>query len=414
MEIKEKANYCLSCPVKPCQQGCPLGNDTQGFIKLMKSEEYTEAYHLLTKTTVLSSICGRICPHLSQCEGKCVRGIRQTPVEIGNLEAFVGDYALANGLSFMEKTATKEQRIAVVGSGPSGLTCAAFLRKAGFQVDIYEKHNYTGGLLRHGIPEFRLPKTIVDQVVAQIQASGVNIFLNQELGKNLSLDELKTKYDAVYIAIGANISAKMNIPGEDLSGVFGGNELLEMANHPDYQGKTVIVSGGGNVAMDVSRTVKRLGAAKVIVVYRRSEKEMPAEVKEIEEAKAEGVEFLFQNNIIAIHGDKGVESIECLKTELIAKEGETRLTPVNIEGSNYQIPCDYVMMAIGSLGEEAVTTKLGLETDRKAKLIIQSDGSTNDPKVFAGGDVANSKGTVAWAARAGRDAAETIIAMLDK
>lgn len=409
MEIKEKANYCLSCPVKPCQQGCPLGNDTQGFIKLMKSEKYAQAYQLLSQTTVLSSICGRICPHMSQCEGKCVRRIRQTPVEIGNLEAFVGDYALENGLSFMDKPALKEQRVAVVGSGPSGLTCAAFLRKAGFQVDIYEKHSYAGGLLRHGIPEFRLPKTIVDQVVAQIEASGVNFYLNAELGKNLRLADLKTKYDAVYIAIGANISSKMNIPGEELNGVYGGNELLEKGNHPVYEGKTVIVSGGGNVAMDVSRTVKRLGAAKVIVVYRRSEKEMPAEAKEIMEAKEEGIEFLFQNNIIAIHGQDHVESIECLKTELVAKEGETRLTPVNIEGSNYRIPCDYVMMAVGSLAEKAVTDSLGLETDRKGKLVINADGSTSDSKIFAGGDVANCKGTVAWAARAGRNAAEAII-----
>lgn len=411
-QIKEKAQYCLGCPVKPCSKGCPLGNDTQGFIKLMKEEKYREAYSLLTETSVLSSICGRICPHMAQCQGKCVRGIRSTPVEIGELEAFVGDYALENGLDYIRDYFFNGKRVAVVGAGPAGLTCAAFLRKAGFEVDVYEKHSYAGGLLRHGIPEFRLPKTVLDKVINQLKNSYVNFIYGKELGKNLSLESLKSEYDAVFLGFGANISSKMRIPGEDLAGVYGGNELLESGAHPDYQGKTVIVSGGGNVAMDVSRTVKKLGAEKVIVVYRRSEKEMPAEAKEIAEAKEEGVEFLFQTNILNVQGDGKVEKIEVIKTELVQKEGETRLSPVNIEGSNYDIPCDYVMMAIGSGPEKTIVDRLGLETDRRGKLVISENGQTSDPKVFAGGDLASYKGTVAWAARDGRNAAEAIAELL--
>ncbi len=409
-EILEKANYCASCIKKPCRQGCPLNNDITGFIKLIKEEKYKEAYQLLTETTVLSAICGKICPHEKQCKGSCVKRIAFTPVEIGDLESFIGDMAIKNGWNITEEKIIKgNKKVAVVGGGPSGLTCAAFLAKNGVNVTIYEKHNYLGGILQHGIPEFRLDKKLVNEVIQKILDLGIETKLNQELGKDFSIQELEKKYDAIFLGFGANISSKMRIEGEELQGVYGGNELLENGNHPDYVGKTVVVSGGGNVAMDVSRTIKKMGAKRVIVIYRRSEKEMPAERKELLEAQEEGIEFLFQNNILKILGDKKVQKIECIKTELKSKEGENRLSPVNIDGTNYYIDADYVIMAIGSNVEEDITSTLGLELSSNGKIHIDDNGKTSKKNIFSGGDVAGTKSTVAWAARAGRNAAYSIL-----
>lgn len=409
-EILEKANYCASCIKKPCRQGCPLNNDITGFIKLIKEEKYKEAYQLLTETTVLSAICGKICPHEKQCKGSCVKRIAFTPVEIGDLESFIGDMAIENGWNIAEEKIIKgNKKVAVVGGGPSGLTCAAFLAKNGVNVTIYEKHNYLGGILQHGIPEFRLDKKLVNEVIQKILDLGIETKLNQELGKDFSIQELEKKYDAIFLGFGANISSKMRIEGEELQGVYGGNELLENGNHPDYVGKTVVVSGGGNVAMDVSRTIKKMGAKRVIVIYRRSEKEMPAERKELLEAQEEGIEFLFQNNILKILGDKKVQKIECIKTELKSKEGETRLSPVNIDGTNYYIDADYVIMAVGSNAEEQITSTLGLELSSNGKIHIDDNGKTSKKNIFSGGDVAGTKSTVAWAARAGRNAAYSIL-----
>lgn len=404
-DIKDKANYCLSCINKPCTKGCPLNNDIQGFIKLIKEEKLKEAYNLLSETTILESICGRICPHTKQCEGKCIRGIKGKPVSIGELEAYIGDLAIKNNWSFTENIEERKEKVAIIGSGPAGLTCAAFLRKQGFQVTIFEKHNYLGGLLRHGIPEFRLPKNILDDTINKILSLNINIELNKELGQNLYLEDL-TEYDAIFIAIGANVSSTMNIVGEQLEGVYGGNELLENENYPELLNKTVIVNGGGNVAMDVARTLNKLGA-KVKIVYRRSENEMPAEQKEIKEAKEEGIEFILQNNILKINGKDHVESIECIKTELEAVENE-RPRPQNIEGSNYTIECDYVVMAIGGKPEEDIVKSLGIELDSKNKIIINELGQTSNNKIFAGGDITNTPSTVAYAARSGKDAAVNI------
>lgn len=413
IEITEKANYCANCIKKPCQSGCPLNNDTMGFIKLIKEEKYKQAYELLCETTVLSAICGKICPHQKQCQGKCVKGIRFTPVQIGDLEAFVGEMAIKNNWEIPTSANKKmNKKVAVIGGGPSGLTCAAFLAKNGVDVTIYEKHNYLGGILQHGIPDFRLDKEILSQVIGKILDLGIEVKLNQELGKDFNIEQLENQYDAIFLGIGANISSQMHIPGEDLQGVYGGNELLENENHPDYTGKTVVVSGGGNVAMDVSRTIKRLGAKRVGVIYRRSEKEMPAEQKEILEAKEEGIEFLFQNNILKILGNQKVEKIECIKTELIQKDGETRLSPVNIEGSNYYIDTDYVIMAVGSKVDENIVKGLGIELDNRGKIKIDNNGKTSKQNVFSGGDVAGNIGTVAWASRAGRDAAYAILEYL--
>ena len=410
-DIKKYTDYCLNCPVKPCSnKGCPLNNDIPTFIRLVKEGKIEEAYKILSETTVLGSICGRICPHMKQCEGSCVRGIKGEPVQIGEIEAFVFDEALKNKwYKNIQKTSEMQgKKIAVVGSGPAGLTCASFLARSGSEVTIYEKYDKLGGILRHGIPDFRLEKDILDKTIEAILDVGIKVEYNKELGRNINIEDLEKEYDAIFLGFGANIPSKMNIEGEELEGVYGGNSLLETGRHPSYEGKKVAVIGGGNVAMDCSRTIKRLGADKVYVIYRRAEKQMPAESKEIEDAKKEGIEFLFQNNIVKILGDSKVEKIECIKTELVKKEGETREVPVNIEGSNYEMDIDYVVMAVGATPEKELVDKLGLRLNKWGNIDVNEKHQTSKEKIYAGGDVAGNKGTVAWAARAGRDVANEI------
>ena len=280
-DIKEKSNYCINCKIKPCSlKGCPLENNIPDFIKAVKEENYKQAYEILSKTTVLPGICGKICPHMKQCQGSCVRGIKGKPVDIGYIENFIFEKAVKEGYTLkdamkakQEKSQTKDtkeiqniekdpktinKKVAIIGGGPAGLTCAAFLAKDGIDVTIYEKYNYLGGLLVHGIPEFRLPKERVKETVGRILDLGIKVKYNQELGRNLELEELEKMYDAIFLSIGANKSAQMGVKGEKLDGVYGGNELLEYKKHPNYEGKIVSVIGGGNVAMDCSRTIKRL------------------------------------------------------------------------------------------------------------------------------------------------------------
>lgn len=414
-EIQEKVDYCLNCKIKPCElKGCPLGNHIPEMIKLLKEEKYKEAYIEISKTTVLPGVCGRICPHKKQCQGSCVRGIKGEPVSIGDLEAFTFDKANELGYSLVdcyEKAEKINKKVAVVGGGPAGLTCAAFLAKSGVDVTIYEKYDQLGGILVHGIPDFRLPREIIKDSISKILELGINVEYNQELGKNITLNELKKKFDAIFLSVGANKSSKMGVDGEDLEGVYGGNELLEYANYPDFTNKIVAVVGGGNVAMDCCRTIKRMGAKEVKVIYRRAEKQMPAEEKEIAEAKAEGIEFLFQNNIAKIIGKKNVEKLELIKTKLIKKEGESREVPVNIDGSNYQIDVDIVVMALGSQVSDEILT-LGLTLNKWGNIIVDENYKTSDKKIYAGGDLAGMKGTVAWAAKSGREAAENILSDL--
>lgn len=388
--IKKYTEYCLNCKVKPCSiKGCPLNNDIPTFIRLTKEEKLEEAYEVLCNTTVLPAICGRICPHQRQCMGSCVRGIKGEPVNIGEIEAYIADNALKDKESLkkvFDKTSENIESgksVAVIGSGPSGLTCAAFLRKYGFKVTIYEKYNELGGILRRGIPSFRLNKDILDKTIEQILNLGIDVKYNQILGENINLEELTKKYDAIYLTIGANVPTNMGIEGEELEGVYGANTLLETGNHPDYTNKNVAVIGGGNVAMDAARTINRMNAKSVKVIYRRAEEQMPAEKKEIEDAKKEGIEFLFQNNIKKIIGQEKVEKIECIKMDLIKKEGETRLSPVEIKGSNYEMPIDYVVMAIGSTTENKQLEKENIELTNKKYVKVDEEYKTSINKVFA-------------------------------
>lgn len=406
-EIEEIRSYCLNCKNSQCKiKGCPLNNCIPEFIHEIDSKK---AYEILCNTTVLPAICGRICPHEKQCEGSCIRGIKGEPVSIGAMEAYIGDLSIENNyeLPIEVNERAKDKKIAVIGSGPAGLTCAAFLARKGVKVTIYEKHDKIGGLLTHGIPEFRLPRKVVEKTIEKILDLGVEAKLNQELGRDFEIEDLAQKYDAVFVAIGANIPAKMNVEGENLNGVYGGNYLLEYNKHPNYTGKKVAIIGGGNVAMDSARTIKKLGASEVYVIYRRAEEQMPAEKKEIADAKKEGIEFLFQTNIVKILGKEKVEKLECIKTELVKKEGENRLSPVNIEGSNFSLDMDYVVMATGSKPENNIIEKF--EKNEYGYIKIDENMQTSINKVFAGGDVVGQKATVAWAARSGRDAAEKIL-----
>ena len=410
--IKEKVNYCLNCKIKPCElKGCPLGNHIPDMIRLLKEEKYKEAYQEISKTTVLPGVCGRICPHQKQCQGSCVRGIKGNPVSIGDLEAYTFDKSVELGYKLIdcyEKVPKTNKKVAVIGGGPAGLTCAAFLAKEGINVTIYEKYNELGGILVHGIPEFRLPKEIVKETINRILELGIEVKYNQILGKTITLNELKKEYDAIFLSVGANKSTKMGVEGEELEGVYGGNELLEEKNYPDFTNKKVAVIGGGNVAMDCSRTIKRLGAKEVNVIYRRAEKQMPAEEKEIADAKKEGINFLFQNNIVKILGKDKVEEVELIKTQLIKKEGQTREVPVNIEGSNYKIDIDCIVMALGSQVSDEILT-LGLTLNKWGNIMVDENYQTEDKQIYAGGDLIGMKGTVAWAAKSGREATKKIL-----
>lgn len=410
ISIKKISSNCENCITKPCQIGCPLDNDIPGFIKEIKNGNYEEAFNVLKKTSILMPVCGRVCPHERQCQGSCVKGVSYEAVEIGKLETFIGDLWLAKEWKLKAPRKTK-YKVAVIGAGPSGLTAAAFLRMNGIKVTIYEKHNYLGGLLYNGIPEFRLPKKIVKKVTNNIIKLGIKVKYNQELGKKLDIKTLKKEYDAIYLAIGANESNKMNIPGEELKCIYGANELLESNKKLRYKGKTIIINGAGNVAMDISRTIKRAGAKKVIVINRTAR--LSADPDEVEAAKKDGVTFLTETNIVKIIGNKKIHAVEVAKTELKEVADSTKPTLVNIPGSNYQIKANYLIKAIGS-HQTTVIDKLSLEKTEQGRIKIDDTGKTSDKKIFSGGDVAGTKGTVAWASRAGRNAAMGIIEYLNK
>ena len=396
--FKELANYCLNCTVKPCKKGCPLGNDIPEFIKLAKEGDFLEAFNVLSETTVLSSICGRVCPFDRQCESNCVRKLKGKPVQIGKIEAVIGDKAIKENYPiFRNVKKSNNKKVAIVGAGPAGLTCAAFLRKLGYSVTIYEKYDYLGGIISHGIPDFRLDKDITLKTLNRIVDLGISVKYNFELGKNITLKELKKEYDAVFLAYGANLSNMPQIKGKNLSNVYGANELLESKKILDLKNKSVIVVGGSDVAIDMARTAKRWGS-NVLVIYRRDENKMKADNKQVNLAKEENVEFLFNTNV----------------TQIIKKENLYKAYLRSNDGFKFIYPCDYVFYAIGSKPDEKINKSLGLKLELYGYIKTDKKKMTSMKGVFAGGDLTGGERTVAHAAKDGLDAAYNIDLYLTK
>lgn len=408
LEVKIAASKCMCCVTKPCQIGCPLNIDIPEFIRNVKNNDYEEAFNVLCKSTVLPAVCGKICPVDKQCQGSCAKKVSYDPVEIGKIESYVGKLALENNWKFPRKS-KKNKKVAIIGSGPAGLTCAGFLAENGYQVTIYEKHEYLGGLLYHGIPKFRLDKELVSKVIEQILDLGIEVCTNVSLGRDITLNELEKEYDAVFLGLGANLSKMMGLSGEELVGVYGANELLENLVQIDYSDKRVVVIGGGGVSIDMARTAIKSNAKEVSVVYRRSRKEMPAEFDDIKAAKKEGIKFLFQSNVIGILGKDKVEGIECVKTSL-----DKEKKAVNVPNSNFVIDADYVIMAVGSRADSELLESLGLDVRDNGYLMVNSNNQTSNVKIFAAGDLTGAKSTVAWACRNGRDTAYSIMKFLSE
>lgn len=419
----DEAKRCLNCKNKPCMGGCPVQIDIPAFIAEVAVGNFEEAYKIITRSSSLPAVCGRVCPQESQCECKCVRGIKSEPVAIGRLERFVADYHNANVKEAPEAPASNGHKVAVIGSGPSGLACAGDLAKKGYKVTVYEALHLAGGVLSYGIPEFRLPKTIVQKEIDGLKALGVDVETNVIIGKTLSIDELMQEngFEAVFIGSGAGLPRFMNIKGENLSGVYSANEFLTRINlmkaykpdsaTPIQPGKKAVVVGGGNVAMDAARSAKRLGA-DVTIVYRRTEKELPARAEEVEHAMEEGIEFKFLTNPVEITSDenKWVKGIICQKMELSAPDESGRARPVAVEGSEFEIEADCVIMSIGTSPNPLIkSTTEGLDTQKWGGIIADDEtGLTSREGVYAGGDAVTGAATVILAMGAGKKAAAAI------
>lgn len=425
----DEANRCLNCKNKPCVGGCPVAIDIPAFIAKIKEQDMEGAYEILSQSSSLPAVCGRVCPQETQCESKCVRGIKGEPVAIGRLERFVADYHMQHSKTEIKAPESNGKKVAVIGAGPSGLTCAGDLAKKGYKVTVFEALHTAGGVLVYGIPQFRLPKEIVAAEVDNLKKLGVDIETNMVIGKILSIDELfEDGYQAVFIGTGAGLPRFMNIPGENLKGVYSANEFLTRVNlmkayrdgsdTPIEHARHVAVVGGGNVAMDAARCAKRLGAEKVSIVYRRSEAEMPARVEEIEHAKEEGIDFHVLTNPTEILGDdKGfVAGMKCVRMELGEPDASGRRRPVVIPGSDFTLDTDCVVMSIGTSPNPLIrnTTK-NLETNSHGCIITQDEsGLTSREGVYAGGDAVTGAATVILAMGAGKHAAKAIDEYLQK
>ncbi|HOD92992.1 MAG TPA: NADPH-dependent glutamate synthase [Clostridia bacterium] len=422
----EEATRCLNCKHKPCVAGCPVNIDIPNFIKSITEGNIEEAYEIITRTNSLPAICGRVCPQESQCELPCVRGIKGEPVAIGRLERYVADYMLAKEtftFDVPKPTVKKNKKVAIVGSGPSGLAAASDLCDMGYDVTIFEALHKAGGVLVYGIPEFRLPKLIVEKEIERLKTKGVKIELNMVIGKTVSIQELHDEegFEAVFVGTGAGLPNFMNIPGENLNGVYSANEFLTRVNlmkaydpsydTPIYFGTHVAVVGGGNVAMDAARAAKRLKAEHVSIVYRRSEQEMPARIEEVHHAKEEGIEFHLLTNPTQILGDKGwVNGMECIKMQLSEPGPDGRRRPVTIPGSEYILDATSVIIAIGTSPNPLIkSTTKGLDTNKWGCIVADPEtGQTSIPYIFAGGDVVTGAATVILAMGAGKKAAAAI------
>ena len=422
MAVNE-ARRCLNCPKKPCQSACPVQIDIPAFIERVANEDMDGAFEILSKSTSLPAVCGRVCPQENQCEGKCVRGIKGEAVGIGRLERFVADYHREHCTDTPEMPEQNGHKVAVIGAGPSGLTVAGDLAKMGYKVTIYEALHLAGGVLVYGIPEFRLPKAIVQKEIDNLKAIGVSIQTNMVIGKVLTIDELfDMGFEAIFIGSGAGLPRFMNIPGESLKGVYSANEFLTRINlmkaykegskTPIQHAKKVAVVGGGNVAMDAARSAKRLGAEEVYIVYRRSEEEAPARLEELHHAKEEGIIFKFLNNPAAIVGDDNgwVKGMEIIKQELGEPDASGRRRPVPVEGSNYILDVETVIIAIGQSPNPLIRhTTPGLECQKWGGIIVNEETmESSKENVYAGGDTVTGAATVILAMGAGKKAAAAI------
>ena len=426
-----EANRCLHCKNMPCISGCPVKIQIPDFIDRIKEGDFEGAYSIISASSSLPAVCGRVCPQESQCECNCVRGIKGEPVAIGRLERFVSDYHNKNAKGVKIEVEKNGYKVAIVGSGPSGLTCAGDLARAGFEVTIYEALHTAGGVLVYGIPEFRLPKAIVAKEIENLNNLGVKIETNVVIGKTLTIDELRSEYDAIFIGSGAGLPRFMGIPGEALSGVYSANEFLTRCNlmkayesdpiTPIMKGGKVAVVGGGNVAMDAARTALRLGASHVYIIYRRSMEELPARREEVEHAMEEGIDFRLLNNPVEILGynnehDKRdpkngfVKGIRCIKMELGEPDERGRRRPVEVKGSEFEIDVDTVIMAIGTSPNPLIkNTTMGLEVSKHGGIVIDENGMSSIENVYAGGDAVTGAATVITAMGAGKLAAKSII-----
>ena len=427
-----EAARCLNCKNRPCIEGCPVNIAIPDFISCLKKDDIEGAYDVINKSSSLPAICGRVCPQETQCESKCTLGIKFEPVGIGRLERFVADWHNEHSKEEPKKPASNGHKVAIVGSGPSGLTCAGDLAKAGFEVTVYEALHTEGGVLVYGIPEFRLPKAIVAKEVGTLKQLGVKFVTNAVIGKTLTVDELfEQGNEAVFIGSGAGLPNFMGIPGESLKGVYSANEFLTRSNlmkafrdkcdTPIMKGGKVVVVGGGNVAMDAARTALRLGAEKVYIVYRRSMNELPARREEVEHAEEEGIEFHLLRNPVEILGYKNpdnprderngfVTGCRIQKMELGEPDARGRRRPVPVEGSEYELECDTVIIAIGTSPNPLIkSTTEGLEVNPHGGIIVNEGGLTSRENVYSGGDAVTGAATVISAMGAGKTAAKSII-----